>query len=484
MATTLADEFLADLGEDDEIEMTEAQEHGEAPVKSHHQLQNTGMDLVDKALEIDDIHKVAKLRASHRLRSIMQRIDEFSTEKHSSLGKESGALEDHPEYELIVEATNITLELGEEISVVHKFIRDHYAKRFPELESIVANPVDYANAVKRIGNQMDITLIDLSDILPAAIFMIVSVTASTTEGTPIADEEMNRVIEACDELLALEQDRSKILSYVEGRMDIVAPNLSAVTGSSIAARLMGIAGGLTALSKLPATVVQLLGNKKKTSTGLSAGGIHAGLVNECDLVQNAPSSLRMKVRRLVAAKSTLCARVDAFHESARGEVGRRFREEIQRKIEKWQEPPPPLPPKPLPAPDDAPRKKRGGKRARKMKEKFAVTELRKQANRMAFGVEAEETLGNTAKGLGLIGKGTGKVRLSAEQKALLPKPKRPRISGTATTVPGTATGVASSLAFTPVQGLELRVTPSQSQSSEKYFSSSMGFLKVNQKKSE
>jgi len=280
------------------------------------------------------------------------------------------------------------------------------------------------------------------------------------------------------------------------------------------------------LSKLPATVVQLLGNKKKTSTGLSAGGIHAGLVNECDLVQNAPSSLRMKVclaacfsrllyppnlafsnlkvRRLVAAKSTLCARVDAFHESARGEVGRRFREEIQRKIEKWQEPPPPLPPKPLPAPDDAPRKKRGGKRARKMKEKFAVTELRKQANRMAFGVEAEETLGNTAKGLGLIGKGTGKVRLSAEQKALLPKPKRPRISGessiiqpllvrlralplssgTATTVPGTATGVASSLAFTPVQGLELRVTPSQSQSSEKYFSSSMGFLKVNQKKSE
>jgi len=89
---------------------------------------------------------------------------------------------------------------------------------------------------------MDITLIDLSDILPAAIFMIVSVTASTTEGTPIADEEMNRVIEACDELLALEQDRSKILSYVEGRMDIVAPNLSAVTGSSIAARLMGIAG--------------------------------------------------------------------------------------------------------------------------------------------------------------------------------------------------------------------------------------------------
>lgn len=139
-----------------------------------------------------------------------------------------------------------------------------------------------------------------------------------------------------------------------------------------------------------------------------------------------------------------------------------------------------------------------------MKEKFGVTELRKQANRtpypdlprplsthyfvrvragIAFGVEAEETLGNTGKGLGLIGKGTGKVRLSAEQKALLPKPKRPRLGGTASTVPGTATGLASSLAFTPVQGLELRVANNQKQTSDKYFSTSTGFAKV-QKKSD
>lgn len=212
----------------------------------------------------------------------------------------------------------MTLELGEEMMTVHKYIRDHYAKRFPELESIVTNPVEYANAVKRIGNQTDITLVDLSDILPAAIIMVVSVTASTTEGTPIDDEEMNKVNGACDEMLALEQDRIRILSYVEGRMHIVAPNLSAITGTSIAARLMGIAGvsilpsdhrssqsanrnlafpagGLTALSKLPANVVQLLGNKKRAGVGLAAGGVHAGLINECEIVQRAPSDYQMKV---------------------------------------------------------------------------------------------------------------------------------------------------------------------------------------------
>ena len=39
--------------------------------------------------------------------------------------------------------------------------------KFPELESLVHHPIDYARVVKAIGNEMDITLIDtLEDILP------------------------------------------------------------------------------------------------------------------------------------------------------------------------------------------------------------------------------------------------------------------------------------------------------------------------------
>ena len=50
-------------------------------------------------------------------------------------------------------------------------------------------------------------------------------------------------------------------------------------------------------------------------------------------------------------------------------------------------------------------------RARKAKEAYAQTELRKLQNRMAFG-EAEEEVGafDQTKGLGMIGVGTGKVR--------------------------------------------------------------------------
>jgi RNA processing factor Prp31 len=65
---------------------------------------------------------------------------------------------------------------------------------------------------------------------------------------------------------------------------------------------------------------------------------------------------------LVASKCTLASRVDAFHESQDGKIGDNLLSEIQTKLDKLQEPPPVKTIKPLPAPIDAPRKKRGGRR--------------------------------------------------------------------------------------------------------------------------
>ena len=79
-----------------------------------------------------------------------------------------------------------------------------------------------------------------------------------------------------------------------------------------------------------------------------------------------------------------------------------FREKISTQIEKAMEPPPARMEKALPRPDDAHPKKRAGKRyvclphayapctahmpsVRRMKERYILTETRKQANRMTFG---------------------------------------------------------------------------------------------------
>lgn len=47
-------------------------------------------------------------------------------------------------------------------------------------------------------------------------------------------------------------DRShQIFSYVSSRMNILAPNLSAIVGTGTAAKLLGVAGGLQAFANMP-----------------------------------------------------------------------------------------------------------------------------------------------------------------------------------------------------------------------------------------
>ena len=52
--------------------------------------------------------------------------------------------------------------------------------------------------------------------------------------------------------LAYPLTHPQILQFVESRMSSIAPNLSLIVGSEIAAKLMGLAGGLHALSRMPA----------------------------------------------------------------------------------------------------------------------------------------------------------------------------------------------------------------------------------------
>lgn len=40
------------------------------------------------------------------------------------------------------------MDIDNEIGVVYNFIRDRYKTKFPELESLVHNPLDYARVVQ------------------------------------------------------------------------------------------------------------------------------------------------------------------------------------------------------------------------------------------------------------------------------------------------------------------------------------------------
>eukprot|EP00039_Didymoeca_costata_P000974 m.48542 g.48542 ORF g.48542 m.48542 type:complete len:490 (-) comp10571_c0_seq1:119-1588(-) len=477
---SLADELLADLEEIDDGDNGAME-----PIPEEDEGEEEEQDLDTEDLKHDNIHAIAKLSESEELTGVLASIDKYTAERETRSAV-SGPVEEDPEYKLIVEANNLTLEVDNEIGIIHKFLRDKYGKRFPELEQLVLHPLDYFRTVKTMQNQMDCTQLNLTEILAPATIMIVSVTASTTQGKTLDEEELARVLEAADMGLALNDAKNKIFDYVESRMYFLSPNLTHICGANTAAKMMGAAGGLTTLSSMPACNILLLGAQKRALAGFSAAAMlpNTGFLFYCDIVQSQPPELRRKAARLVAGKCALAARVDSYHDGnvTGATVGITMRKDIEKKLEKALEPPPAKVSKALPKPDGEHKKKRGGKRVRKMKERYSMSEARKASNRVGFG-ELGEDIYQTEMGfsLGSLGKegshgGHFRVQESNKRKAgTITKKMAKRLAqrqnrGGLTTV-GPTSGTAS-VAFTPVQGLEINRSDARkkvAEANKKYF---------------
>lgn len=428
---------------------------------------------------------ISEMLKNEEFQKLMDEVRERKDEQPAlELGKQLS--EEDTEYPLITRCNSLVREIDEEMLNIHRFVRDIYSKKFPELESIVTSPLDYLQVVQRIGNTKDLTTIDFSDILPNTAVMAITVTASMTAGTQLPRQELEKTMVACDEAFILNDCKRDVLLYLESRMSGLAPNLSALLGAALAAKLITAAGGLLNLARMPAQNIMLVGSQKKALLGMSASSYHTqGIVMMSDLILSTPMEFRNRAVKLVAGKCGLAARVDSFHESPLGQVGTQLREKILQSLAKAQEPPPAKQKKTLPPPEDRPRAKRGGKRHRRIKEKYGQTEFRKLVNRVRFGVDAEDNIYTEEWGLGVPffeGKPTPlrTVKVSKE-KQLQQQIKAQKRQRTAAAAANRDSGLSSSLAFTPVQGIELANPSAQRKApevGEKYFSSSAGFVNL------
>jgi len=74
-----------------------------------------------------------------------QKIEKFQSQ--AATAQVIGNIEDHPEYHLLTQSNSLSTLIDGEIMLVHKYIRDHYSVRFPELETLINNPLEYAKVV-------------------------------------------------------------------------------------------------------------------------------------------------------------------------------------------------------------------------------------------------------------------------------------------------------------------------------------------------
>lgn len=115
-------------------------------------------------------------------------------------------------------------------------------------------------------------------------------------------------------ILGLRDSRKSMEQEVGIRVEKLAPNLSALAGPVLAARLVSRAGSLHRLAEMPSSRVQVMGAEKslfKHLDGRAPSPKH-GIIFRHPAVMGAPRRLRGKVARALAGKLSLAARLDYY----------------------------------------------------------------------------------------------------------------------------------------------------------------------------
>ena len=167
--------------------------------------------------------------------------------------------------DLIELANKLVSDIDDSVKNIDKSVRTVYSQRFPELK--VADPMQYIITVQLLGNRPDRIADEkikdqLAEVLDPKMLLLVTMTASTTQGIKVEPDEMDKIMRACAVAIHLANLKTKLLSFVEENMTVIAPNLSVILGAPTAAKLMGIAGGLKNLALMPSCNLAALGSRR------------------------------------------------------------------------------------------------------------------------------------------------------------------------------------------------------------------------------
>ncbi len=254
---------------------------------------------------------------------------------------------------IIAQAIQTLDDLDRTVNLFMGRLREWYGVYFPELDRLVEKHETYARLVMNIGDRENFTLEILEkENIPKERAELVAKAAEVSMGADVAEHDLTQIQALSKDILEFYELRKNMESYVDRTMEEMAPNVRAVAGALLGARLIAIAGSLQNLAMRPASTIQVLGAEKALFRSLKTGARPPkhGLIFQHTLLHDAKRWQRGKIARVIAGKLSIAARADAFGGNY---IGDRLKEDINKRLEeireKYKEPPPPKEPKPKPA---------------------------------------------------------------------------------------------------------------------------------------
>ncbi len=254
--------------------------------------------------------------------------------------------------DLIVSQGIQTLDsLDQTVNLFMGRLREWYGVYFPELDRLIEKHETYSRLVVKLGNRDNFTVENLeAENIPKERTELAAKAAESSMGADISDRDLEQVQQLAKDVLAFYELRKSMEEYVDKTMEEMAPNIRAVAGALLGARMISIAGSLQNLAMRPASTIQVLGAEKALFRSLKTGARPPkhGLIFQHTLLHDAKRWQRGKIARVIAGKLAIAARADAFGEGHY--IGDVLKADINKRIdeirEKYKEPPPPKEPKP------------------------------------------------------------------------------------------------------------------------------------------
>ncbi|KAG7610539.1 NOP5 N-terminal [Arabidopsis suecica] len=278
-------------------------------------------DIITEKLDIECVHNDAVMELLRGVRSqLTELLSGLDDNDLAPMSLELSHILARYKLKITSDKTMIFLSIGllddldKERNTYTKRVYEWYGLHFPELANIVQDNILYAKVVKLMGNRINAATLDFSEILADEVEAELKEASMVSTRTEVSDLDLMHIQELCDQVLSIAEDKTLLCDDLKNKMNKIAPNLTALVGELVGARLISHCGSLWNLSKLPGSTIQILGAEKTLYRALKTKQATPkyGLIYHAPLVRQAAPENKSKIARSLAAKSALAIRCDAF----------------------------------------------------------------------------------------------------------------------------------------------------------------------------